>query len=108
MQVVSRQPSDPGLARIQPLSILPVFFDFGPESRAVVAGGTDGAAWKAELLAAPPTRTFMSMPGRTRFPAKWSASSSRDQHHPLQARLGCGVFELGWRMQRWNTGWGRG
>jgi uroporphyrin-III C-methyltransferase/precorrin-2 dehydrogenase/sirohydrochlorin ferrochelatase len=51
MQVVSRQPSEPGSARIQPLSILPVFFDLTGK-RAVVAGGTDGAAWKAELLAA--------------------------------------------------------
>ena len=51
MQVVSRQPSEPGSVRIQPLSILPVFFDLTGK-RAVVAGGTDGAAWKAELLAA--------------------------------------------------------
>ena len=51
MQVVSRQPSEPGSARIQPLSVLPVFFDMTGK-RAVVAGGTDGAAWKAELLAA--------------------------------------------------------
>jgi uroporphyrin-III C-methyltransferase/precorrin-2 dehydrogenase/sirohydrochlorin ferrochelatase len=51
MQVVSRQPSEPGSAHIQPLSILPVFFDLTGR-RAVVAGGTDGAAWKAELLAA--------------------------------------------------------
>lgn len=50
MQVVSRQPSEPGPARIQPLSILPVFFDLTGK-RAVVAGGTDGAAWKVELLA---------------------------------------------------------
>lgn len=49
MQVISRQPSDAG--RIQPLSILPVFLDLTGK-RAVVAGGTDGAAWKAELLAA--------------------------------------------------------
>ena len=51
MQVVSRQPSEPGSARIQPLSVLPVFFDMTGK-RAVVAGGTEGAAWKAELLAA--------------------------------------------------------
>ena len=51
MQVVSRQPSEPGSARIQPLSVLPVFFDMTGKL-AIVAGGTDGAAWKAELLAA--------------------------------------------------------
>ena len=51
MRVVSRQPSDPSSARIQPLSVLPVFLDLAGK-RAVVAGGTDAAAWKAELLVA--------------------------------------------------------
>lgn len=51
MQVLSRQPSEAGPARIQPLSVLPVFLDLQGR-RAVVAGGTEGAAWKAELLAA--------------------------------------------------------
>jgi uroporphyrin-III C-methyltransferase/precorrin-2 dehydrogenase/sirohydrochlorin ferrochelatase len=51
MQVVSRQPSDEAPARIRPLSVLPVFLDLAGK-RAVVAGGTEGAAWKAELLAA--------------------------------------------------------
>lgn len=51
MQRMSRQPSDLAPARIRPLSVLPVFLDLQGK-RAVVAGGTDGAAWKAELLAA--------------------------------------------------------
>jgi uroporphyrin-III C-methyltransferase/precorrin-2 dehydrogenase/sirohydrochlorin ferrochelatase len=51
MRVVSRQPSDAAPGRIQPLSVLPVFYDLNGK-RAVVAGGSDGAAWKAELLAA--------------------------------------------------------
>lgn len=51
MQVVSRQPSDQTPARIRPLSVLPVFLDLAGK-RAVVAGGTEAAAWKAELLAA--------------------------------------------------------
>ncbi|MBS7699977.1 MULTISPECIES: siroheme synthase CysG [unclassified Chelatococcus] len=51
MQVVSRRPNDAGPARIRPLSVLPVFLDLGGR-RAVVAGGSDAAAWKAELLAA--------------------------------------------------------
>lgn len=51
MKVVSRQPSEPARPRIQPLSVLPVFFDLTGK-RAVVAGGTEPAAWKAELLAA--------------------------------------------------------
>lgn len=51
MQLISRQPSDLAPARIRPLSVLPVFLDLQGK-RVVVAGGTDGAAWKAELLAA--------------------------------------------------------
>lgn len=51
MRVLSRQPSEAGPARIQPLSVLPVFLDLNGR-RAVVAGGSEGAAWKAELLAA--------------------------------------------------------
>ncbi len=51
MQVVSRQPSDEAPARIRPLSVLPVFLDLAGK-RAVVAGGTEAAAWKAELLCA--------------------------------------------------------
>ena len=38
-------------ARIRPLSVLPVFMNLVGK-RAVVAGGTDAAAWKAELLVA--------------------------------------------------------
>ncbi len=51
MQLVSRQPSEAAPARIAPLSMLPVFLDLAGK-RAVVAGGTNCAAWKAELLAA--------------------------------------------------------
>ena len=51
MKIVSRQPSEAGPARIGALSVLPVFLDLKGK-RAVVAGGSDAAAWKAELLAA--------------------------------------------------------
>ena len=56
MRTVSLQPnrrSDGCLAAaaaIRPLSRLPVFLDLGGK-RAVVIGGSDAAAWKAELLA---------------------------------------------------------
>ncbi|MFD2237063.1 siroheme synthase CysG [Aureimonas populi] len=40
-----------GEARIEPLSTLPVFLDLSGH-RAVLAGGSEAAAWKAELLAA--------------------------------------------------------
>ncbi len=42
--------SDP-IARIEPLAKLPLFFDLQGK-RALVAGGSDAAAWKAELLSA--------------------------------------------------------
>jgi uroporphyrin-III C-methyltransferase/precorrin-2 dehydrogenase/sirohydrochlorin ferrochelatase len=51
MQDASRQPSDPARGRIGALSVLPVFLDLAGK-RAVVAGGSNAAAWKAELLAA--------------------------------------------------------
>ena len=51
MQVVSRQPSEIAAGRIGALSVLPVFLDLAGK-RAVVAGGSQAAAWKAELLAA--------------------------------------------------------
>lgn len=51
MHIASRQPSERSPARIAPLAVLPVFFDLSGK-RAIVAGGTAAAAWKAELLAA--------------------------------------------------------
>jgi uroporphyrin-III C-methyltransferase/precorrin-2 dehydrogenase/sirohydrochlorin ferrochelatase len=51
MQVISRLPSETAAARIGPLAVLPVFLDLRGK-RAVVAGGSEAAAWKAELLLA--------------------------------------------------------
>ncbi len=51
MQIVSRKPSDAAPERMGALAKLPVFLDLAGK-RAVVAGGTAAAAWKAELLAA--------------------------------------------------------
>ncbi|MGV2184551.1 NAD(P)-dependent oxidoreductase [Rhizobium rhizogenes] len=45
------KPRNDRLERIAPLASLPVFFDL-KEKSVLVAGGSDGAAWKAELLAA--------------------------------------------------------
>jgi uroporphyrin-III C-methyltransferase/precorrin-2 dehydrogenase/sirohydrochlorin ferrochelatase len=44
-------PQNDPTARIEPLAKLPLFFDLQGK-RALVAGGSDAAAWKAELLAA--------------------------------------------------------
>jgi uroporphyrin-III C-methyltransferase / precorrin-2 dehydrogenase / sirohydrochlorin ferrochelatase len=46
-----RRPSEAAPARIEALAKLPIFFDLAGK-RAVIAGGTAPAAWKAELLAA--------------------------------------------------------
>ncbi len=51
MHIASRRPSEPSAARVAPLAVLPVFLDLRGR-RAVVVGGSDAAAWKAELLAA--------------------------------------------------------
>src|SRR5690606_1018567 len=51
MQLISTRPSDVAPARIKPLSVLPVFLPL-IGTRAVVAGGPEAAAGKAELLAA--------------------------------------------------------
>lgn len=51
MKIASRKPAEAGLTRLGALAKLPVFFDLRGK-RAIVAGGSTGAAWKAELLAA--------------------------------------------------------
>ncbi|TCU07825.1 siroheme synthase CysG [Rhizobium sullae] len=48
---VLQQPRNDNPARMEPLAKLPVFWALEGK-RCVVAGGTDGCAWKAELLAA--------------------------------------------------------
>lgn len=48
MRIVSPPPSKP---RIAPLAVLPVFFDLTGK-RAILIGGSEAAAWKAELLLA--------------------------------------------------------
>ncbi len=48
---IASKPQNSGMTRVEPLACLPVFFSLSGQ-RAIVAGGTDAAAWKAELLAA--------------------------------------------------------
>jgi uroporphyrin-III C-methyltransferase / precorrin-2 dehydrogenase / sirohydrochlorin ferrochelatase len=64
MHFVSRQPSERAPARMAPLAVLPVFLDLRG-ARAVVAGGTDAAAWKAELLAAAGAEVHVYAPAAT-------------------------------------------
>jgi uroporphyrin-III C-methyltransferase/precorrin-2 dehydrogenase/sirohydrochlorin ferrochelatase len=51
MKLVSRKPGEAAPARMGALAKLPVFLDLAGK-RAIVAGGSAPAAWKAELLAA--------------------------------------------------------
>ncbi|PPD15353.1 MAG: uroporphyrinogen-III C-methyltransferase [Methylobacterium sp.] len=51
MRTASRKPSDAAPGKLGALAKLPVFLDLAGK-RAVLAGGSAGAAWKAELLAA--------------------------------------------------------
>ncbi|QDY99690.1 uroporphyrinogen-III C-methyltransferase [Nitratireductor mangrovi] len=51
MKTVFRRPSEAAPPRVAPLAVLPVFFDLTGKT-AIVAGGSDAAAWKAELLVA--------------------------------------------------------
>lgn len=51
MRIASRKPSEAAPQRMAPLAKLPVFLELAGK-RAVIAGGTAAAAWKAELLAA--------------------------------------------------------
>ncbi|MFZ1429512.1 MAG: NAD(P)-dependent oxidoreductase, partial [Geminicoccaceae bacterium] len=46
-----RLPMEQAVPRMAPLSKLPIFLDLAGK-RAIVAGGSAAAAWKAELLAA--------------------------------------------------------
>lgn len=65
MQIVSRKPSDDTGQRMGRLAKLPLFFDLAGK-RTIVAGGSDAAAWKAELLAAAGSHVtvYAAQPGR--------------------------------------------
>lgn len=51
MRLMQRKPVEAAPPRMSALAKLPIFLDLDGK-RAVVAGGTPAAAWKAELLAA--------------------------------------------------------
>lgn len=50
-KILSRKPSKAAPARMEPLAVLPVFLNLEGK-RVALLGGTEAAAWKAELLAA--------------------------------------------------------
>jgi uroporphyrin-III C-methyltransferase / precorrin-2 dehydrogenase / sirohydrochlorin ferrochelatase len=51
LTLASCKPTERQAARIESLSVLPLFFDLASK-QAIVVGGSAAAAWKAELLAA--------------------------------------------------------
>ena len=61
MLTTTHTPAEARPPRMEPLARLPVFFALEGR-RAVVAGGTPGAAWKAELLVGRRRRRSRSMP----------------------------------------------
>ena len=55
---IARRPDKLTSAGLDELSVLPVFFKLAGKS-VVIAGGSDAAAWKAELLAASGAQTYV-------------------------------------------------
>lgn len=62
MQIVPPQPTGAPRPRMAPLSTLPVFYTLS-RKRVLVAGGSEAAAWKAELLAATGAAVDVAAPG---------------------------------------------
>ena len=67
MHIVSRPPSEAAPARMGALAVLPVFFALRGK-RVVVAGGSEAAAWKAELLAASGAEVHVFAPAKDSSP----------------------------------------
>nr|WP_053086152.1 siroheme synthase CysG [Nitratireductor soli] len=84
MHILPRQPSDAAPARIRPLSVLPVFYDLAGR-RAVVAGGSAGAAWKAELIAAAGADLHVYAPREVRCD-EFARLAGREQNVTLHDR----------------------
>ncbi|MEW5420315.1 siroheme synthase CysG [Amorphus sp. 3PC139-8] len=88
MPVRFKQPSERKPGRIAPLAKLPVFFDLAGRT-AVVIGGSEGAAWKAELLAAAGAEVSV-----------FAAQAGEDMEELTAAALPAGALRLvrrGWR-----------
>lgn len=83
------QPSEEGCrGRIAPLAALPVFWELRGR-RVMVAGGSDGAAWKAELMAAAGAEVHVFADEEQMSEAMWELTgscehrpASRIVHHP--------------------------
>ena len=74
-----RTPAIKAAARIDPLAVLPVFFNLHGKA-VVLAGATDGALWKAELLLASGAELHVYAP---EFSAAWDTVKNSDRDHRL-------------------------
>jgi uroporphyrin-III C-methyltransferase/precorrin-2 dehydrogenase/sirohydrochlorin ferrochelatase len=86
MRLVSRKPAEAAPARMGALAKLPVFLDLAGK-RAVVAGGSAPAAWKAELLAAAGARVEVyaaELAAEMQALLDRGAASGTLQHYPRE------------------------
>ena len=81
MKIVSRQPNETAPARIGALSVLPVFLDLSGK-RAIVAGGSEAAAWKVELLSAAGARVDLYASELSDEMSLLLARETAITHHP--------------------------
>ena len=96
---MTRTPSEARAPRMEPLARLPVFFALA-NKRAVIAGGSTAAAWKAELLTAAGAAVEVYAPNPSDemidIAAQASISIHRRVIEPLDftnAALAVGAFE---------------
>ncbi len=80
--------------RMGPLATLPVFFDLS-DKRAAMAGGSAGAAWKAELLAAAGARVDLYEP----------AESLGEEMRALLAALAAGTLDVPGSLRHHDRPW---
>ena len=86
----SPSPLNNGQERISPLAKLPIFWNLQGK-RAVIAGGSEGAAWKAELLQAcgATVEVFSEVEALSEMMAALIARTALIHHaHPWH----CGIF----------------
>lgn len=79
----SRRPEKSPPARVGELAVLPVFLKLRGK-KALVAGGSDAAAWKAELLAASGAKVHIyAQTLTTTFKALIAGAPDKYTHHPV-------------------------
>ena len=88
-EALSRKPQPAAVPRLAPLATLPVFFKLAGR-RVVLAGGSESAAWKAELLAAAGARVDVFAPE----PSEKMRALARDDARVVLAGRAFGAGDL--------------